>query len=1210
MADSRANKVINTPRQVVNQRSFEKGINVNDNNQVLSDESVYLSENFDLTTENRLQKRNGYTSVFTKAYKQAIVDANPEWGNILETKKGKIQSYHSFKQKNGETVEFWAIDGKLYKSPFLFENYPDGILWEIHDENDEEIEFSFQTDNKFEIKTIEGRAIFATGTHILEYISLNKKDINSPYILRKMKPYTPILAEYLDRAYGQNLLIPEEDRQQTINVDILPKNGFLGILPDPNVIIPSATPIKLFPIINQDQVFSNGTMTTQIGSRVLGTDIGNTLDFESAFEIADKFDVPSRFADNDNENYAELVFNSTSQYIIQGATYNSLLAQAFFVTATGLYDFKNNKILDVDDTGVISDILWTDYQTRPERKLLIATFWDGVYDLNNEQILSGDITGQIVQLIEETTGRVLVVTRLNGIFDLDGNLVQPYNPVESGSYFNNIQQVVKGDGDNYYALNINRLGGTSQQAYRFTIGGSATQIYSTISSSQLSFLLWDSPNNRLLCMDRAIPGVRNLTSATVVYTASSSQFYGLWKLKDETILGTFGTQTLNIANGQVWFYPYPVQAIWEDDNGDIYAAPRNSNASNAAALIKKDSTANLAGDVIYTQDEIGAISKIGGISTKSRLGEVVYDGTSATESIQLKTNIEPVADILIDNGKNWIQSINFSTVGVPDDPNAPEQYNLLIKVKYPDYDEYVDIIEIEPNDDSYHNEFFSMMWDFDDIQVIPRLRPGFTSGNVSNPLRSLQTVTITFIKDDDYPENYMSTYQMVLTPQLNEITYSENVNYVHDSTRIYYKDGYTMYYKNGNNENVNNTGVTIYISDINRPNYIPQYSTIDVPTQSNEKIQAISAWNTEIQNVIFMDGSIHLFEFNGIAEITVKQISNEVGLYAPYSVSLASNKLFFLGRNGIYALTTVQYSNAGANLTLLSKPILGLFYGVDGEFPIDSIGYSKNSDYYLMTPGIVTGELDENQEPIIRDRQFKLYTQSLVTKKPCWYMDQGKFIGYSQVVQNGDSFLFVTKDEANLLTPDVTAYVDGDLDQYFDDVDWWNSLTDEEKEENVQYPNNGVKYEIFETYLATKGFTVNGFENHFKSFRTATLGLGLMEQNVDLLISTSIDGAAKTNPIQAQAYINESGQVKIDKVQVSNFEVNIGTIPGVTRDQGTWIWGTSRWGIKTGAFNMIPSAGQGTSLQLIVQQVKNQASGYQILNVGTEMRIRKVRKNV
>jgi hypothetical protein len=75
---------------------------------------------------------------------------------------------------------------------------------------------------------------------------------------------------------------------------------------------------------------------------------------------------------------------------------------------------------------------------------------------------------------------------------------------------------------------------------------------------------------------------------------------------------------------------------------------------------------------------------------------------------------------------------------------------------------------------------------------------------------------------------------------LSAVTTSENINYIHECKRGYYKNGYLMIYGRDDN-NLANKGNTIFISSVDNANYFPQYNTIDIMTEGSEKIQSITS---------------------------------------------------------------------------------------------------------------------------------------------------------------------------------------------------------------------------------------------------------------------------------------------------------------------------------------------------------------------------------
>lgn len=120
-----------------------------------------------------------------------------------------------------------------------------------------------------------------------------------------------------------------------------------------------------------------------------------------------------------------------------------------------------------------------------------------------------------------------------------------------------------------------------------------------------------------------------------------------------------------------------------------------------------------------------------------------------------------------------------------------------------------------------------------------------------------------------------------------------------------------------------------------------------------------------------MNKSIYSLTLSTISNVRLDMITNETGLYAPYSVSLAANKLFFMGDRAIYALNSLVVANSSINLVLLSKPIDGLYTTIDAVYPKDAIGYTRNANYHLFTPNVIVGSnIDDRglEYPVIGNR--------------------------------------------------------------------------------------------------------------------------------------------------------------------------------------------------------------------------------------------------
>jgi len=512
-------------------------------------------------------------------------------------------------------------------------------------------------------------------------------------------------------------------------------------------------------------------------------------------------------------------------------------------------------------------------------------------------------------------------------------------------------------------------------------------------------------------------------------------------------------------------------------------------------------------------------------------------------------------------------------------------YEIKVEAKYPDYTNSIELFKIDNKKTEFFNELLTLQYPTDKL----------TATIISNVQTTATTLTLEVINDNKLQNPYYATKNKIITPITQEINISSNADFVNKCTKMYYKNGYLMYY-GGIETSVSDYGYhknTIFISDINRYNYIPQYNTIDI-NEKNQEIKKLIGWNNDFENIIFMDNKIIDFRFNSPAEASLKLITDESGLYASDSVVASDNKLFYLAENGVYVLSQTQMLNGLPQVKLVSKSIENLFRKKDGTYPKDAIGYNQSGNYHL----IVNDVWDQEQEKEVH-RILKLYTTYTSKGNYCWYLDESKYLNISGIYKELDNILYIQKDKAVLLSKNSHLYVDGDGEEFTREIE--NNGNDYTilKQEN---------YTVYETDLISRGLNLEPYTQHTKNFRKMIVDIGIDKQNVKLAINGYIDNYKKTNTTLSRISIVD-GQVIFEIIDDESklLSINAGTVPGKSIYEGSFIPGISRWGLKTNTIGLVSVSGKGISLKVRLQQTKNEPTGFQVLGLGSEFRIRSLR---
>jgi hypothetical protein len=1462
---------ISSGRLSFTQEDFSGGINNVDQTAVIKDNSVKLSKNFDLTIENRLEKRKGLIYKFDAQWRANFEKEHPEFGTIMRPIEGTIQGYHTFVQNDGTQVEFWVINGKIYKYPFIFGNAANGVLWDVLDENNIKTTFKIEHREKFDILTTRNQVIFLTGQQILEYTPYTDDagiESDDNYVLRFIKPYSPLLQEFQNVKYGQNNLVKDKLlRSHFLNTDLLGKNGFLGLMTDPNILYPRSKPFGAIPIINQEGLPEGSVMATQLAMRVIGGGDGQPVNADATkLSTTERFGVPAEWDKNDGTT-VDTIIRDTNQLEVLGTTFysqgtsldkieikvdetknlvafNSTAGNniGVFKNADGNFDFymstnyddimtlkeesklitwgadKNIASIEQVKTNKAGTIVVSYIKTDGTEETDLITSkgfgihsieWDPKYAfgvlskddwLKNVTVMN-DAGSSTIKIAEDFSKATMMHTfyppTISGtdvweggtytwpknqllytikdvgcIYLWNAQLKSNYirsrelssswktpppqstwlNPKvgNSSSKLTTVKNIWNLDGSfeltTSFEVNYTYLWGSNRYGY-----ASTTQDGIKVSGEALQFLTDPTnPNSELVTIDAVnkpyyfdkhlssfdtiagledalnagtygfamsevvlykgkpiIQQIDNSTFVIALYNTSSKfkntevitsdlgskefiyfakiNVYNL--LSDPTVINdkfaakSFayldeGTLLYTDKQGRIWDYiidgnttnlryestALPFSKIVENTTNSIIAI---NDKATTSSLYRIDNTNWNRPTLLWVDDLISAITKStadagtwvyltgnqlkttsnwrqsytlsyefdseeqlhilqawelkdkyygfviadnnnsrwygsGNITDSQYLTYPVYTNTFGEWTGDKKTgdrNTEQdwEGKFLNTYGKRLVNKILIGTNGATDTevPAAGEDPGCILSFrgKFPDYTDYVELFTVEFGDDQYHPEYQYLMFEMEALQIVLIAKDGY---GTSNPVKDFW-ISCETISDPTDTKNYMSTYETIWTPQLSAVTTSENINYIHECKRGYYKNGYLMIYGRDDN-NLANKGNTIFISSVDNANYFPQYNTIDIMTEGSEKIQSITSWNSQIENVIFMENSIYYLKFPDPLNAELRMITNAIGLNAPYSIANASNKLFFASYNGVYALTNVSYATDGsANFSLVSEKITPLLLNTEGVIDKNSIGYVVNNNYYLIVPNVMDYDVHENQVNVYR--RFKYYTGA---GKQCWYMDESPYLDICMTTNVPGNTEFIMNGIGMILHDDKEIYLDGNFDEYY-------SLIPDTLDPNteIKMPDDPTFY-IYPTQLITKGYTTD-YKKHTKNFRKALVELGIGKQNVHVGIGSEVDGYTKLNPSKiVSTYRN--GHFEVNEVVESNFDLNAGTIIGTLKENGTFVWNTSKWGWKQSGMTMVSSFKRGLNISIIVEQVANEPSPYQILTVGFEYRVRNLRK--
>lgn len=109
---------------------------------------------------------------------------------------------------------------------------------------------------------------------------------------------------------------------------------------------------------------------------------------------------------------------------------------------------------------------------------------------------------------------------------------------------------------------------------------------------------------------------------------------------------------------------------------------------------------------------------------------------------------------------------------------------------------------------------------------------------------------------------------------------------------------------------------------------------------------------TEDNAIVFCRNSVHLLSglSGSLNDITLKEITREVGLVARKSIQQIGNQIYFLSDNGIYALTFEDFYNLRGTGIPLSMPIQPTLDNANPEAISSAVAAYWNNRYWLAYP--------------------------------------------------------------------------------------------------------------------------------------------------------------------------------------------------------------------------------------------------------------------
>lgn len=276
----------------------------------------------------------------------------------------------------------------------------------------------------------------------------------------------------------------------------------------------------------------------------------------------------------------------------------------------------------------------------------------------------------------------------------------------------------------------------------------------------------------------------------------------------------------------------------------------------------------------------------------------------------------------------------------------------------------------------------------------------------------------------------------------------------------------------------------IYVSDIDRPEYVPTTHTLRFENQEQEELTALVKFRDML--IAFTPHTIQGLYGKGPEDFSRMYLSTSIGCIAPYSAKVFENYIGFLSLEGIYILKSVGYSENRINVEKIDSVI-------SNSVPRDRDACAIVSDgqYQLIFP--------------TKNIRFRFYYQRAV-----WTKDESPKLNFNRMYEFDGIAYGQASPSSIILKADKTKW-DDDGYVYKDRYVF--------KEYDFNEPYNPKKLKELQILLA----------------QTA---------NTKLSIWVYADGAAIISPDNSYASVNELGNVVWNDSTIPNIHIETGTVLG------------------------------------------------------------------
>lgn len=361
-------------------------------------------------------------------------------------------------------------------------------------------------------------------------------------------------------------------------------------------------------------------------------------------------------------------------------------------------------------------------------------------------------------------------------------------------------------------------------------------------------------------------------------------------------------------------------------------------------------------------------------------------------------------------------------------------------------------------------------------------------------------------------------------------------------------------------------GDTIWFSEINNFNYVPNYNYVSLPIEPTDEITKVVFFKNVY--IIFTKQSIYkMINSFGSADFQVMPVNLSIGCHAPNTVIPVENELYFASPRGLYSLRSSEYREGIENLRELDTKVKQLTADVTmylGEKTDPAVRYNGISDaayavrykdkYMLFfNTAYQKGDIAalQNLDALVYHYDLKAFTEIKFPIKPTFlFMLDGAIETYCSVPEDEE------------FTENISVF----------SYDFQNGVTENNKV--IDTTGNGYDADVVGGVVASPGKSIklNGDSSFIQTGNipstysivngfTVSMGCDISQLSPDGTVLFNLKQAVSSSDVLAQTF-----SIKTGTVQNYMGELICNTYPNNVKKTNTVKW-VFRWNRSNNSVN-------------------------------------------